>query len=51
VDDGTLFAIGGGPSLAIQLLSTQDGSLWTDLTPQIPDTTETALPAFGVVVL
>jgi hypothetical protein len=51
VDDGTLFAIGGGPSLAIQLLSTQDGALWTDLTPQIPDTTETAVPAFGVVVL
>jgi hypothetical protein len=51
VDDGQLFAIGGGLDLAVALLSTTDGVTWTDLTPQIPDTTETALPAFGVVVL
>jgi len=50
VDDGILYAIGGGLSLSAAILSTVDGITWTNLTAQLPDTGETALPVFGVVV-
>lgn len=51
VESGELFALGGGFGLTGALLNTLDGITWTNLTAQIPETTETALPAFGVVVL
>ena len=51
VDHDTLFAIGGGAGLTAAILSTPDGTTWTDLTAQLPDSGETALPAFGVVVM
>lgn len=51
VDDGTLFAVGGGLGLAAAILSSDDGVTWTDLTAQLPETDKTALPAIGVVVL
>lgn len=50
VDNGVLYAIGGGLGLTAAILSTTDGTTWTDLTANLPDTGETALPAFGVVV-
>ncbi len=50
VDDGVLYAIGGGLSLTAAILSTVDGVTWTNLTALLPDTGETTLPVFGVVV-
>jgi|GEM_PF-5363352 len=50
VDDGVLYAIGGGMGLTAAILSTVNGTSWTNLTAQLPDTGETALPVFGVVV-
>jgi hypothetical protein len=46
IDHDDLFAIGGGQHLTAAVLST-DGSVWTDLTAQLPETDKTALPAFG----
>lgn len=51
VDDGTLFAVGGGLHRTAALVSTEDGVTWTDLTTQLPEDDKTALPAIGVVVL
>lgn len=50
VDNGLLYAIGGGSALTAAILRTPDGTTWTNLTAQLPDTLETALPVFGVVV-
>jgi hypothetical protein len=50
-DAGWLYAIGGGLGLTAAIVATQDGASWIDLTPQLPETDRTALPAVGVVVL
>lgn len=50
VDNGELFAVGGGLSLTAAILRTQNGASWTNLTAELPDTSETALPAVGVLV-
>jgi hypothetical protein len=51
VDAGFLYAIGGGLGLTAALVATDDGASWLDLTPQLPETDRTAVPAVGVVVL
>ena len=51
VDNAALFAFGGGCSLSAAILSTPDGTTWTNLTAELPDTTETLLPVIGVEVL
>jgi len=54
VDDGFLYAFGGGLGLAAYIVATDDGSAWANLTAQLPaepDGLRTALPAVGVVVL
>jgi hypothetical protein len=50
VDAGWLYGIGGGLGLTAAVVATQDGASWTDLTPQLPETDHTAVPAVGVVV-
>jgi hypothetical protein len=50
VDNGELFAIGGGAHLTAAILRTPDGTTWTDLTAQLPDNDKTALPVAGVLV-
>jgi hypothetical protein len=51
VDDGTVYAVGGGVGLTVALVASDDGVTWLDLTAQIPETDKTAVPAVGVVVL
>lgn len=51
VDAGFLTAVGGGLGLTAAVVTTDDGVSWLDLTPQLPETDRTALPAVGVVVL
>lgn len=51
VDNDFLYAFGGGNLLAATILSTSNGTSWTDLTDELPETDETLLPMFGVVVL
>ena len=51
VDSGLLFAAGGGNLLAAAILSTPDGTTWTDLTAELPENNKTLLPVFGVDVL
>lgn len=50
VDDGELFAIGGGAGLTAAILRTPDGTTWTDLTAELPDQDKTALPAVAALV-
>jgi hypothetical protein len=50
VDNDELFAIGGGAHLTAAFLRTGDGTTWTDLTLELPDTDKTALPAAAVLV-
>ena len=52
VDNGLLYAIGGGMHASGALVRTPDGTTWTDLTPQLPTeiTTHTLLPIYGVEV-
>ncbi len=50
VSDGYLFVIGGGNATAASLISSPDGSTWTDLTAFLSGpTTETALPITGLL--
>lgn len=51
VDDGYLFAIGGGFGLTGVILSTPDGTTWTNLTALLPESNKTLLPAHGVLVI
>jgi len=51
VDAGFLLAVGGGLGLTAAIVTTDDGATWLDLTPQLPETDRTALPAVGVLVL
>jgi hypothetical protein len=51
VDAGFLLAVGGGLGLTAAIITTDDGATWLDLTPQLPETDRTALPAVGVLVL
>jgi len=51
VDAGMLYAIGGGLGLTAAIVGTFDGVAWLNLTPQLPETDRTALPAVAVVVL
>lgn len=44
-----LFAVGGGKLLAGALVSTPDGTTWTNLTAQLPETDRTLLPMAGAV--
>jgi hypothetical protein len=50
VDDGALYAFGGGKLLAAAIVSTLDGITWTNLSAELPETDTTLLPLFGVVV-
>jgi hypothetical protein len=47
---GTLFAIGGGSALAAALISTSNGTSWTDLTGFLTQNSGvTALPIIGAI--
>lgn len=50
VDQGTLYALGGGLGLTAAIVASDDGVTWTDLTPQLPETDKTLAPAAGVLV-
>jgi hypothetical protein len=48
--DGTLFVVGGGSALQASLVSSSNGTAWSDNTPFLTGpVTETALPIFGSV--
>jgi hypothetical protein len=49
-DSSYLFAVGGGTARTAALVRTPDGTTWTNLTGFLPDTTETFVPVFGVMV-
>jgi hypothetical protein len=49
-DNSYLFAVGGGTARTAALVRTPDGTTWTNLTGFLPDTTETFVPVFGVMV-
>lgn len=53
-ENNYLYAIGGGKLLAGVILSSATGAAspaWTNLTAQLPETTETLLPLFGTVII
>lgn len=50
VEANSLYVLGGGLGLTAALLSTPDGSVWTDLTAFLTGTS-TAVPIFGTVSL
>lgn len=49
-DLNEIYAIGGGLPFTGALLVTANGTLWTDLTPQLPESTNTFQPMFGQMV-
>jgi len=49
VDDGELFAIGGTGHLTAAVVRTANGTTWTDLTAEIPESGKTMLPAVAVL--
>lgn len=51
VDNDFLYAFGGGNLLSGVILSTSNGTLWTDLTAELPESDTTFLPMFGAVVV
>ncbi len=51
VDAGTLYALAGGVGYPLAIVSTIDGASWVDLSTELPETTTTCTPMFGVVVL
>jgi hypothetical protein len=46
-----LFAVAGWFALTGAILSTPDGSAWTNLTANLPESNRTLLPAHGVLVI
>lgn len=52
IDQTTLLAIGGGLTYSAALVSTPDGTTWTDRTSNLPQNSpaSSGLPAFGVIV-
>jgi hypothetical protein len=50
-ENNYLYAIGGGKSLVGCILSSADGTTWTDLTSAIHETDETLLPMWGTVIV
>lgn len=51
VDNGVLYAAGGGNLLSAAILTTSNGTSWTDVSGQLPEATETLLPMVGTVVV
>lgn len=49
-DNGILFAVGGGMSLTGAIVTTPDGTTWTDRTANLPETGHTMLPMIGTEV-
>lgn len=46
-----IYAIGGGKLLVGAILSSADGTTWTNLTSVLPETNRTLLPVFGTIVI
>ncbi len=51
VDSEELFAIGGGGLMTGAIVRTDDGTTWTNLTAQLPESDKTLLPIYGVEIL
>jgi hypothetical protein len=49
--NNALYTIGGGNQLTAVLLTSTNGTSWTDLSPQLTGADATAVPVFGEVVI
>lgn len=50
LDNAEVYAIGGSKPYTATLLVTANGTLWTDLTAELPESTKTLLPMVGALV-
>lgn len=50
LDNAEIYVVGGGKPYTACLLVTSDGTTWTDLTAELPESDNTMLPMVGAVV-